>query len=183
MNVYTDRNWPLRRTGTVKISMYNIGILCPSVNIHRIKTESDTVFSARLLPHSLIRVLAGHSLVSKVSNASSGGQRRLWSACADALIDQSLRWAQILYGMLYPGVGVNKHCLSTFYPVSNTDVKTASKFFLYIWQMRDGKERSTKLVFAEHPGFIVLLSWTESCYISMRRWTPVGRRHTCEWIG
>ena len=43
-------------------------------------------------PHSLIRVFTGHSVGSQGSNAFSGGQRRLRSACADAQADLSLRW-------------------------------------------------------------------------------------------
>ena len=47
-------------------------------------------------PHSLIKIIA-HSVSSQGPKASSGGQRRLWSDCADAQADLSLRWAHIQY--------------------------------------------------------------------------------------
>ena len=44
---------------------------------------------------SLIRDLAGHSPGSKCSKSSSGGQRILWSDCADAQADLSIHWSHI----------------------------------------------------------------------------------------
>ena len=44
-------------------------------------------------PRSLIKVFVGQSAGSQGSNASSGGQRRLRSACATAQAD--LRWAHM----------------------------------------------------------------------------------------
>ena len=55
-------------------------------------------------PRSLIRVFTGHSLGSQGSKASSGGQRRLWSDCADVQADlSSLGELAIVLGILFPG--------------------------------------------------------------------------------
>ena len=39
----------------------------------------------------------GHSVGSKGSEAPLSGQRKLWSDCADAQVDLSLRWAHMQY--------------------------------------------------------------------------------------
>ena len=69
----------------------------------RFNMSRDTAFPTRLhvltvkthdqpaLLCSVFRVFPGHCLGSQGSKASSGGQRRLWSACADAQADLSLR--------------------------------------------------------------------------------------------
>ena len=47
---------------------------------------------------SLIRIFTGRFLDSQVCNVSLCGQRKLWSDCADAQADLSLRWAHISEG-------------------------------------------------------------------------------------
>ena len=44
---------------------------------------------------SLIKVFTGHSVGSQGFKVSSGGQRRLRSACADAQADLNLRWMHV----------------------------------------------------------------------------------------
>ena len=46
-------------------------------------------------PRSLIRVFTGHCVDSQGSKTSSGGQRRLWSDCANAQTDPRFRWAHM----------------------------------------------------------------------------------------
>ena len=49
------------------------------------------------LPHSLISVFEGHLVGSQGSKAFSGGQWILWSVCADAQTDLSIRWSHKQY--------------------------------------------------------------------------------------
>ena len=72
------------------------GILClwaatsgnvPSTREH--SEDSDQPAHSR----SLIKIFTGQILDSQWSKVSSCGQRRLWSDCADAQADLSLRWA------------------------------------------------------------------------------------------
>ena len=49
-------------------------------------------------PGSLIIVFTMHPAGSQGSNASSSGQRRLWSAFMDALAKPSIRWVFMQYG-------------------------------------------------------------------------------------
>ena len=65
-------------------------------------------FPTRLYRHHwMIRDLAGGSVSSQGSQASSGGQRRLWSDCADAQSDLSLRCAHMQSCRKYCGPAEN----------------------------------------------------------------------------
>ena len=70
---------------------------------------------------SLISVLAEHSVDTQWSKASSGGQRRLWSDCAKAQADLSLRWAHMQ--------SCNKYCAPAPAPVWYWPKQ------LYVWQV------------------------------------------------
>ena len=54
-----------------------------------------------MIPRILTRVFAGHFMGNQGSSVPSGDQRRLWSACAGALADLSLRWAHKCFAPAY----------------------------------------------------------------------------------
>ena len=56
---------------------------------------------------SLIWIFTGRSLGSQGCKVSSCGQRRLWSDCADAQADQSLRWTHMSEGTFFDIVAHN----------------------------------------------------------------------------
>ena len=62
-----------------------------------LKTEPNDDAGQLVHPQILISVFARPSLVSQVSKTSLGGQRRFWSACADAQADLSLRLAHMQF--------------------------------------------------------------------------------------
>ena len=55
--------------------------------------------------HSWNRIVTVRILDSIGCKVSSCGQRRLWSDCADAQSDQSLRWAHMSEGTFYHAAG------------------------------------------------------------------------------
>ena len=60
---------------------------------------------------SLIRIFTGCILDSQGCKDSSCGQRRLWSDCADAQADLSLRWALMSEGMFHVAFQFSTVCV------------------------------------------------------------------------
>ena len=82
---------------------------------------------------SLLRILAWHSVDSEESKVSSCGQRRLWSDCADAQSDLSLRWVQM-----------SEQCGSNLHIFTLSDLRPATtQLELCIHTVRVGSMLST----------------------------------------
>ena len=75
--------------------------VCPLQNVSKISRKRRNNEAQPSLgighPHNLIKVFTGHPVNSQRSKTSSGGQQRLWSVCADAQTDLSLRWTHMQF--------------------------------------------------------------------------------------
>ena len=89
--------------GDVLISMYSVDILvlnwmwkdiAVTLCMLEVNFTDDANMNVFMCIRAVYSAFAGHSLWSQGSNASSGGQWRFWSDCADAQADLSLRWVQ-----------------------------------------------------------------------------------------
>ena len=89
-------------------------------------------------PRSLIRVFAGHSVGSQISEASLGGQWRLWEACVDVQADLSLCWVLMQFCRKCCG-RANSYCLQNIH--------------VYVWISNIHKLRNTKV---KQPNFDIL---------------------------
>ena len=67
----------------------------PHVKTNKVACAPNEVSDQPGHPPSLIRVFAVRYMGSLGPKLSSGGQRRLWSDCADVQADLSLRWAHM----------------------------------------------------------------------------------------